>query len=133
MGGTRSRFEQSRINVGEILDLENPAGYTRIIIRIYPYRISVASPLLTRISTVLGKSTVHCHTMSLEVLAEQFISTAAVEALPAELRVVCNDPVANGEPLHLRAKTCNNTDGFVACGLLEKFTTRFTPVSSNVA
>lgn len=51
--------------------------------------------------------------MGVEVLAEQLIATTAVEALAAELRVICNNTITNLEGLDFRAYTCNNTDGFV--------------------
>lgn len=57
--------------------------------------------------------------MGFEVLTEKLVSTAAVKALSAELRVVCNDPFANGESLHLWAKPSDNTDSLVTYSSLE--------------
>jgi hypothetical protein len=69
--------------------------------------------LLTRISAVFGKATVHGYTMSLEVFTEQLVSTAAVEAFTAQLRVVSNDPLADLEALDVRANRRDDTNCFV--------------------
>jgi hypothetical protein len=52
--------------------------------------------------------------MGLEVLAQKLISSTAVKALSAELRVIGNNSVANLESLHFGAKAGNNTDGLMA-------------------
>lgn len=52
--------------------------------------------------------------MRLEVLAEQLITAAAVEALAAELRVVGNHTVTDGEALDFGADGGNNTNGLMA-------------------
>lgn len=52
--------------------------------------------------------------MGLEVLAEQFIATAAVEAGAAELGVVGDDALADLEVLDLRTNGCDDTDGLMA-------------------
>lgn len=70
--------------------------------------------------------------MGFEILAEKLIASTAVKALSTELRVVCDDSVANGEPLHLRAKPSDDTNGLMTYELLEEFI-GFTSFSSNVA
>lgn len=50
----------------------------------------------------------------MEVLAEKFFTSTAVEAFTAELRVVSNDTIANAETLDLVTNCCNNTDGLMA-------------------
>lgn len=52
--------------------------------------------------------------MGVEVLAEKFLATTAVKALPAQLGVICDNTLANCEALDLWSVCSNNTDGFVA-------------------
>ena len=52
--------------------------------------------------------------MSLEVLAEQSLTTTTVEAFSAELRVIGADTLANDEVLYGRSDSSNDTDGLVA-------------------
>lgn len=52
--------------------------------------------------------------MGLEVLAEQFIAAAAVEAGATELRVVGDDALADLEVLDLGANGSDDTDGLMA-------------------
>ena len=52
--------------------------------------------------------------MGLEVLAEQFIAAAAVEAGAAELGVVGDDALADLEVLDLGANGSDDTDGLMA-------------------
>lgn len=68
---------------------------------------------LTRICAVFGETTVHGNTMSFKVLAEQFLTTAAIEALATELRVVGNDTVSELETLDLGSNSGNDTNGFM--------------------
>lgn len=68
---------------------------------------------LTRISAVLGESTVHSDTMGLEVLTKKLLTAAAVEAFSAEFRVVCNNSISNTEPFDLWADSSNDTNGLM--------------------
>lgn len=52
--------------------------------------------------------------MSFKVLAEQFLTTAAIEAFTAKLRVVGDDTVSKLETLNLGAYRSNNTNSFMA-------------------
>lgn len=68
----------------------------------------------SRYANVFAKSTGHGHTTGLKVLAEKLITTAAVEAGTAELRVVCNDTFANLESSCLGPESSDNTNNLVA-------------------
>jgi hypothetical protein len=76
---------------------------------------------LTRICAVFGKTAVHGDTMSFKVLAEQFLTTAAIEAFTAELRVVGNDTVSELETLDLGSNSSNDTNSFMAYEWLRVF------------
>lgn len=52
--------------------------------------------------------------MGLEVLAEQFIAAAAVEAGAAKLGVIGDDALADLEVLNLGANGSDDTDGLMA-------------------
>jgi hypothetical protein len=78
--------------------------------------------VLTRVGAVFGETTVHRHTVGLEVLAEQFISTAAVEAGSAQLRVIRNDTLANLEIFDFWSDGGDDADGFVAGDQRELYT-----------
>jgi hypothetical protein len=52
--------------------------------------------------------------MGLKIFAEEFLATAAVEALAAEFGVVGHDAVADLETLDFRADRSNFADGLVA-------------------
>lgn len=68
---------------------------------------------LTRICAVLGETAVHGNAMSFKVLAEQLLTTAAIEAFTAELRVVGNDTFPELETLDLGSNSSNDTNGFM--------------------
>jgi hypothetical protein len=70
--------------------------------------------LLTRVGAVLSETTVHRHTVSLEVLTEQLITTTAVEACSAQLGVIGDDSLANLEVFDLGSNGGDNADSFVA-------------------
>jgi hypothetical protein len=59
--------------------------------------------------------------MGFEFFAKKLVSSAAVEALSAELRVICNDSFADGESLHLGAKPSDNANRLMTYKLLESF------------
>jgi hypothetical protein len=69
--------------------------------------------LLTRVGAVLGETTVHRNTVSLEVLAKQLLSSSAVEAFAAKFRIVCNNTLADLESLDLGPNSSNNTDSLM--------------------
>lgn len=69
----------------------------------------------TRICAVFGKPAVHGDAVGLEILTEQFVSAPAVEALPAELRVVSNNSVSHVETLGLGTEPGNFANGLMAC------------------
>lgn len=48
------------------------------------------------------------------MLAEQFLTTAAIEAFTAELRVVGNDTFSELETLDLGPNSSNDTNSFMA-------------------
>lgn len=52
--------------------------------------------------------------MGLEILAQQSLTTAAVEAFTAELRVIRANAVTNGEALHVLSDRGDNTNSLVA-------------------
>lgn len=52
--------------------------------------------------------------MGLEVLAQELLTAAAVEALAAEFGVVRNDTFSDGKALHLGANGSDNADGLVS-------------------
>lgn len=78
MARARRRLEQSGVHPREVLDLEDFGG---------------------RVGAVLGKAAVHGDAVGVEVLAEEGLAAAAVEALVAELAVVGRHAIANGEAL----------------------------------
>lgn len=93
MSGARSRLKESCVDIGQVLDLEDAAG---------------------RVGAVLGETAVHGNTVSLEVLAEQLVAAAAVEADAAQLGVVCDHALADLEVLDFGAHGGNDADCFVA-------------------
>lgn len=99
MGGTGSGFNEGGVNIAEVLDLEHPASYLFKVSKIYRQVLVIR----TRISAVFSKAPAHGDAMDVEVLAEQLIATAAVEALATELRVICNNTITNLEGLDFRA------------------------------
>jgi hypothetical protein len=94
VGGAGSRLEESGVDIGEVLDLEDSLG---------------------GVGTVFGKTAVHGDTMSLKVLAEQLITATAVEALAAKLRVIGNNTLTNLEALDLGTDSCDDANSFMAC------------------
>lgn len=70
--------------------------------------------IITGISTILRKATVHRDTMSLEVLAEQQLATTTVEAFTAEFGIIRTDSVSEFEAFHALSHACNDTDGLMA-------------------
>jgi hypothetical protein len=58
VGGTGSGLEEGGIDIGQVLDLENAANGR---------------------SNERSKSAIHRHTTSLEVLAEEFFTTATIK------------------------------------------------------
>jgi hypothetical protein len=93
VGGAGSRLEESGVDIGEVLDLEDSLG---------------------GVGTVFGKTAVHGDTMSLKVLAEQLITATAVEALAAKLRVIGNNTLTNLEALDLGTDSCDDANSFMA-------------------
>lgn len=69
--------------------------------------------MLTWICAVFGETAVHGNTMSFKVLAEQFLTTAAVETFAAEFRVVGNDTVPELETLDLGSNSGDDTNSFM--------------------
>jgi hypothetical protein len=69
---------------------------------------------LTGVGTVFGKTAIHCHAVGFEVLTEQLISTATVEASAAQLRVVGDNPLADLEVFDFGTNGSDHTDGLVA-------------------
>lgn len=110
VSGAGGRLQQGGIDVGEVLDLEDTASYSLV----RSGRPCREARQLTRIGAVLGKTAVHGDTVGFEMLAHQFLTTAAVKALAAKLRVVCNNAVSELEALHLGASGSNDTDSLVA-------------------
>jgi hypothetical protein len=74
---------------------------------------NVGTNVLTRICAVFGETAIHGNTMSFKMLAEQFLTTAAVEAFTAELRVVGNDTVSELETFDLGSNSSNDTNSFM--------------------
>lgn len=93
MRGARGRLQKGGIHIREVLDLEH---------------------LASRVSAVLGETTVHGDAVSLEVLAEQFIAATAVEAGTAELGVVGDHALADQEVLDFGTDGGHDADGLVA-------------------
>ena len=82
MGSARGGLEEGRIDIGKVVDLENFASGLETV--------SCCSGSRLRVSYVgaeLSETTVHRHTMGLELLAEQELTTSAVEAFIAQLGV----------------------------------------------
>lgn len=91
--GTGSGLQERGVHVRKILDLEH---------------------LASRVSAVLGESTVHSHAVGLEVLAEQFITATAVEASAAELGVVGDHTLADLKVLDFGTDGSNDAYRLVA-------------------
>lgn len=70
--------------------------------------------VLTMVGAILGKASVHRHAVDLEIMAEQFDPTTAVETAAACFCAVRNDAVANLESAGFRPEGSNHADGFVA-------------------
>jgi hypothetical protein len=113
VGGAGGGLEEGGVDVGEVLDGEDAAGW-RISSESERVNWGVDGGRLTRISTILGEATVHSDPMSFKVLAEQQLATTAVEAFTAELGVVCTDSFSNLEAFHVLAHGCDDTDGLMA-------------------
>lgn len=96
MGRAGRRLEKGGIHIGKVLDLEHLSSCGIVSKMCWDTAV-----IPTRVDTVLGKTAVHRHTMGLEVLAEQLLATAAVKAFPTQLRVICNNAVADCEALDL--------------------------------
>lgn len=110
MSSARGWLKESGIDVGEIVNLKD---------------------LSSRVGAVFGKTTVHLgqvsinsdmecvkglptgHSMSLELLAQQELSTAAVEALIAKFGVICTNTLANLEVLDILSNRSNDTNSLV--------------------
>jgi hypothetical protein len=71
-------------------------------------------PTLTRVGAVLSKTAIHRDTVGLEVLTEQLVATAAVEAGPAQLGVISDNSLADLEVLDLGSNGGDYADGLVA-------------------
>jgi hypothetical protein len=78
--------------------------------------------LLTGVGAVFGETTVHRHAVGLEVLAEQFITTTAVEAGSAQLRVIRNNTLSDLEIFDFWSDGGDDADGFVAGNQRELYT-----------
>ena len=115
MGGARGRFEKSGVDVGKILDFEDAASCQRSA---HVQRSLWRIERHTRISTVLRKAAVHGHAMGLEILAKQLLASTAIEALAAELGVVCADSVADFEAFDLGAYGCYHANGLVTLSII---------------
>jgi hypothetical protein len=115
VGSAGSRLEESGVNIGEFLDLEDSLGYSPVWL-VARYCGWVAATQHTRVGTVLSKTTIHGDTMSLKVLAKQLITATAIEALAAELRVIGNNTLTNLETLDLGADSSDNANSLMACG-----------------
>jgi hypothetical protein len=74
-----SWLEESGVNIGKVVNLEDLAsGLQKLAIDCWMERKIVAY-----VGAELSETTIHCHTVGLEVLAEQKLTTSAVEALIA--------------------------------------------------
>lgn len=78
VAGARGGLEEGGVDIGQVVELEDLAG---------------------GIGAVLGEAAVHGDTVGVEVLAEEELTAATVEALIAELAVVGGDAVADLEAL----------------------------------
>jgi hypothetical protein len=114
VGGAGSRLEESGVDIGEVLDLEDSLGYSPIWL-VARYCCWIAAIQHTGVGTVFGKTAVQGDTMSLKVLAEQLITATAVEALAAKLRVIGNNTLTNLEALDLGTDSCDDANSFMAC------------------
>lgn len=93
MAGAGRELEQRGVDSAQVLDLEDLGG---------------------EIGAVLGEAAVHGDAISVEVLAQQQLAAAAVEALVAQLAVVGGDTVANLEALDILADGRNDANCLVA-------------------
>lgn len=113
MSGAGRGLKQSGVHVREVLDLEDTAGYV-FCQPCFSLNQQSCFHLLTRVGAVLSETAVHRDAVSFEVLAEQLLSSSAVEALAAKLGVVGNNTVTDLETLDLGSNCGNNTDSLVA-------------------
>ena len=93
MSGTAGWFEERGIDIAQVFDWEDTFG---------------------GLGAVLGKSAVHCYTMSLKVFAEECFDPTAVEAFAAEFAIVSYDSVTDFEPFDFGSDICNDAHCFVA-------------------
>jgi hypothetical protein len=107
-----SGLKERGINISEVLDLEDTSGWFEYVS--FSIHDNLLSRSHTRVSAVLGETTVHRDTVGLEMLAEQLLAAAAVEAFSAKLRVVGNDTLPDLETLDLGANGSNHTNSLVA-------------------
>lgn len=65
-------------------------------------------------SVSIGRSGERFWDLATYMLTKQELTTAAVEAFIAELRVVCHDSLSDLEALDIFSDGCNDADSFVA-------------------
>jgi hypothetical protein len=86
VGCTGCRLEESGINIREVVDLEDLASWVSTV-----FRETAVYELLALIIILITILPTHCDTMSLEMLAEQEFTAAAIEAFSAKFGITRAD------------------------------------------
>jgi hypothetical protein len=87
VGRTGCRFKESGINIREVVDFEDLAGWVSTVFREAAVYLQLTL-LIIPIPTILPT---YCNTVSLEVLAKQKFTAAAIEAFPAKFGIARGD------------------------------------------
>ena len=115
MSSTRGRLDQSCVDVAEVVDLEDLGLRVGAVLGEPAREVdAMPSPLGNAMSIPALWGSSWTREVCTHVLTEKTLAASAVEAMVAQLRVVCCDAVTDLKAHHPGADSSHDADSFVA-------------------